>query len=257
MECDISIVIPVYNNEKTILETLKSCINQSCQPKEIVIIDDASMDDTADMIQNWKREYRGEIKLIYHRLETNRGPSFARNFGWNLSSGKYISFLDADDRFEPDKLETIAGIFEENADIILLAHNHRIDDKPEAENRIGISKVSVRALLIKNRFATSSVTLLRSIPERFDETMRYTEDHDLWLRVTGRYEKSFYVEKKLTVIGRRINSQGGQSGSLWKMRKGEMKMYRKYCRYGRKPLLFPLILFSLGKHTIKILKRRT
>jgi len=115
----------------------------------------------------------------------------------------------------------------------------------------------VKDLLLKNLFATPSVTVKCSISERFDESMRYTEDHDLWLRLTQKYDATYLLETVLTIIDRPVRSVGGQSANLWAMRKGEIKMYWKYCKKSIKMILFPLFLvFSLGKHLLKMIKGR-
>ena len=255
MSCNISVIIPVHNGEDTIVRALESCIDQTHLPEEVVVIDDGSTDQTSMLVQRWQKEYAGPVAMIYRRLEENRGPSAARNSGWDISSGKYISFLDADDYFLPKKIEHIYISLKAKPDIILIAHNHSIKNDEECQNNGIIYKLDKKDILIKNRFATPAVTVQRSIPERFDETMRFTEDHDLWLRLTAKYNESYFMEKVLTIVDRPVNSIGGQSGHLWEMRKGEMYMYHKYCKDNGKIMLLPFLLtFSMSKHILKRLK---
>ncbi len=109
--------------------------------------------------------------------------------------------------------------------------------------------------MIKNYFATPTATVKRDILERFDESMLYTEDHDFFLRIISKYNETYYIDTSMTVINRPITSLGGQSASLWEMRKGEIKMYKKYCSEHKKMIFFPLFLFfSLSKHIWKKLR---
>ena len=252
---DFSIVIPVYDSEETIIRALDSCLSQSLLPMEIIIIDDCSMDKSSILVKKWQDAYSGDVSIVYKKLEHNSGPSRARNTGWDIAKGEYVCFLDADDYFMHNKLERVDALLRGQEEIVLLAHDHRTKEVQENKGKSQPAKMRSREILLKNRFATPSVTILRSIPERFDETMRYTEDHDLWLRVTMQYDQSYYLAEMLTIIDRTVNSSGGQSGNLWQMRKGEIGMYRKYCLKHGKIVQFPVWLaFSLLKHSIKLLK---
>jgi glycosyltransferase involved in cell wall biosynthesis len=253
-----SVVIPLHNAEKTIVRALKSCVDQSILPAEVIVVDDRSEDGSREVVERWMEAYRGPVDTVYHKMEKNVGPSAARNRGWKICSGEYVCFLDADDWFLPGKLEAVDAALSDLGGVDLLAHNHRVEGVASRSDESGrVAELKSRDILLKNRFATPSAVVRRSIDERFDETMRYTEDHDLWLRIVMQHEKSYYLDKVLTVTGRQVNSPGGQSGRLWEMRKGEMKMYRKYCLSSGRRMQLPLWwVFSLGKHSVKLLGRR-
>lgn len=252
-----SIVIPVYNAERTIIRALESCIAQEYLPEEIILVDDRGNDNAMKLVTNWIKTYKGKVEIIVYSMPRNSGPSAARNRGWNMAGSDYISFLDADDYFAIDKLKRVHDVLKKNPQIHLLGHAHSI---VEQEQKIMCSdiltQVSVYDILLKNRFATPTVIVKRDIPQRFDDAMSFTEDHDLWLRLTQFYGQTYFLNCVLTIIDRPINSSGGQSGHLWEMRKGEIEMYKKYCHLHNKMYLFPLLtLFSLSKHMLKLLKR--
>ena len=92
----VSVVVPVYNSERYLKDTLQSIYNQDYQPIEVIVVDDGSTDSSAKIAKSFKN-----IRYIY---QTNQGPSAARNTGINTSRGDFISFLDADDLWMPDKL---------------------------------------------------------------------------------------------------------------------------------------------------------
>ncbi|MDQ7055173.1 MAG: glycosyltransferase family A protein [Persephonella sp.] len=100
----ISVVIPVYNGERYIKDAVDSALNQSYENIEVIIINDASTDRTEDIIFQHFGNLLGS-KIIYHRNKTNRERAYSRNKGVELSSGKYIFFLDYDDKWKTDYLK--------------------------------------------------------------------------------------------------------------------------------------------------------
>ncbi|MFV8368812.1 glycosyltransferase family 2 protein [Flavobacterium sp. LB2R40] len=98
----VSIITPSFNSEKFILETMKSILNQTYKNWEMIIVDDCSTDQTVSIIKEISKQ-DNRIKLF--QLETNSGTGIARNTALDKATGKYISFLDADDLWKPQKLE--------------------------------------------------------------------------------------------------------------------------------------------------------
>lgn len=94
----VSIIIPSYNSERYIFETINSVIQQTYLNKEIILVDDGSTDNTIDIVKS-----TGETILIFH--QSNSGPSAARNLGVREASGDFVAFLDSDDIWESTKLE--------------------------------------------------------------------------------------------------------------------------------------------------------
>lgn len=100
MEELVSIIIPVYQAEKFIQETIQTIKNQSYQNWEAIFIDDASKDKSVEILE---KEVSKKIKLI--KLNKNSGPAIARNAGLEQSKGRYICFLDSDDLWDKDKIK--------------------------------------------------------------------------------------------------------------------------------------------------------
>lgn len=100
----VSIVIPTFNRSALLIEALASIEKQTYKDLEVVVIDDASTDDTAEKIA----EFSG-LNIVFHKLEKNIGYIAARNKGIDLASGSYISFLDSDDRMLPDKIDFLVS----------------------------------------------------------------------------------------------------------------------------------------------------
>ncbi len=97
MAVKISLIVPVYNGEKTIEKCINSILNQTYRNIEVIIIDDGSTDNTYEICKNMQNK-DNRIQLI---KQNNKGPSLARNVGIEYAQGKYIQFVDADDWLEP------------------------------------------------------------------------------------------------------------------------------------------------------------
>ena len=98
----VSIIVPSYNKELFIADTLYSVINQTYQHWELLIIDDVSTDGTNDVVNTIKQT---DSRIIFHLNDVNRGANYSRNYGLKIAKGKFIIFLDADDVLEKTCLE--------------------------------------------------------------------------------------------------------------------------------------------------------
>lgn len=100
----ISVVIPSYNRADLIGETLDSIARQTCSVDEIIVVDDGSTDNTAQVM-----ERHADPRIRYHKIE-NGGPEFARSTGIEMANGDWIALLDSDDRWEVEHIERLAGL---------------------------------------------------------------------------------------------------------------------------------------------------
>ncbi len=108
----VSIIVPVYNASKYIASAIEMVSRQTYKDWELILVDDASTDGSADLIQEIINSQKKRIRLI--RKDRNEGAAAARNTGIDASSGRYIAFLDADDIWKEDKLEKQVRFMEEN-----------------------------------------------------------------------------------------------------------------------------------------------
>jgi len=106
----ISIIIPVYNGQSYLAEAIKSILDQTIKEFQIIIVDDGSDDNSADIIKS----FSGPIE--YHYL-TNGGTAAARNFGVQNSKGSFLAFLDQDDLWTENKLEIQLSAFSKNSEL--------------------------------------------------------------------------------------------------------------------------------------------
>jgi glycosyltransferase involved in cell wall biosynthesis len=241
-----SVIIPAYNAENTILNTLISVANQTFHDYELIIINDGSTDETDNVIACFFAE---NSHLTYKYIKTeNKGVSSARNTGWKYSTGDYICFLDSDDIWYKNKLIILNHVLSKyNCDFV--GHLYQVKHFPHNIDSFQLTKVNIITYLQRNLFQTSCVCLRRTIPMRFDETMSYSEDYDLFLKIVKVYN-AYKINIALTQLGRPQLSKGGLSQDRIKMRKGEIKAYTKFCFQNKwfLSLYLVLILWSLIKH---------
>lgn len=112
----ISILIPCYNTEKFISDTLTSVINQSYKNLECIVVDDHSTDTSVEIIEKYCKKFPGKIKLYSN---PGSGACAARNYAFEKSNGDYIQYLDADDLLTPNKIENQIALFTKYGDHII------------------------------------------------------------------------------------------------------------------------------------------
>jgi GT2 family glycosyltransferase len=246
-----SVVIAAYNASGSIRAALQSCLSQTLLPHEIIVVDDASTDNTAEIITG----FSPIVKLI--SFTENKGVSTARNAGWDLASGDYVAFLDSDDSWHPEKLFCINACIQENESPHLISHsfsNKSLDVEKEIPSSAA-KEISFSELLLRNQIQGSCIIVNRTISQRFDEHMRYCEDYDLALRCA--YAKPIvFLQSALSFLSRPQQSKGGLSANKWAMRKGELYLFSKLGKLN--PLLLlciPILcLYSIAKHLFQKLQ---
>ena len=189
----ISVIIPTYNREKYILRAVNSVLNQGFKDFELIIVDDASEDDTQTVIKNIS-----DHRVIYHQLKENRGGSGARNFGIEIARGKYIAFLDSDDEFFPELLDKYISIVEtvtEKTEVIYCYPIVYVEGKSDGTYFCDppFIRGDVYHELLKGWCPNStSLFFVKSEVFKtiglFDENLASLEDFDLWIRISEKYQ---------------------------------------------------------------------
>src|SRR5690625_6791695 len=119
----ISVIMPAYNEERYIAESIQSILNQTFQDFELIIVDDGSTDKTFEIASSFNDP---RVKLY---KQQNSGPAAARNKALSLAKGKYIALQDADDRSKPERLEKQYDFLENNLDYIAVGTDADYIDK--------------------------------------------------------------------------------------------------------------------------------
>lgn len=194
----ISVIIPTYNRGHLILRSINSILNQTYKYFEVLVVDDGSTDDTRKIIENIN-----DKKIRYFRINKNRGGSYARNIGILKASGKYISFQDSDDIYNPYKLENqYKNLVEKNSDldfckICLYVNETNKFIFPNERQEKNIKKGKLEKELCNGNFiSTQSILVKRRIIKQylFDTRFPRLQDYDLILRMIPNLKVSFTNE---------------------------------------------------------------
>ena len=122
----VSVILPVYNVEKYLKQCLDTIVGQTLKEIEILCVDDGSTDDSVQILKEYEQKDH-RIKVLSQK---NAGAGAARNLGLRHASGKYLSFLDSDDFFEPDMLETAYEQAERyQAEMVVFRSNQYLTEK--------------------------------------------------------------------------------------------------------------------------------
>jgi glycosyltransferase involved in cell wall biosynthesis len=181
----VSIVIPTYNRAASLVRALDSVLAQTYPAWEVLIVDDASTDDTAGRIA----PYLGD-RVALHRRPRNGGATAARNAGIALARGAYVAFLDSDDEWLPEKLARQVALFQAGPPDLGLVYAglwQLVDGRPPVAVPPRQRGRVYDALRWRNRIGTASGVMVRRDLLRalggFDERLSACEDWDLWLRI--------------------------------------------------------------------------
>lgn len=179
----VSVIIPSYNYADYVATAVQSVLDQTFADFEVIVVDDGSKDHTAEVIGQFTDK---RVQYIY---QENRGLPAARNTGIKASSGELLAFLDADDRFHPDKLRTQAAFLDENPELGL-TYNSRITFASSGDFlmlRLAPATVTLKDLVLGYPFAPSDVVIRREWVTRiglFDESfVSNSEDLNFHLRL--------------------------------------------------------------------------
>ncbi len=226
----VSVVIPCFGCARTIERAVASVAGQSQRPQEVIVVDDASPDDTAQVLQRLEATYpAGWVRRI--TLRSNLGAASARNAGWDVAAGQYVAFLDADDAWHPDKLALQYALMESEPDLVLTGHGFIQSEKAQANfpplpaatcAAIPRRTVTSWQTLLKNPFITPSIMVRKDAPMRFLPGQRYMEDHLLLMQLALRGAPIQRIELPLACIFKSRYGEAGLSSHMDAMHRAEL-----------------------------------
>lgn len=225
----VSVVVPCYRCTATVERAVASVAAQTWRPHEIILVDDCSGDGTRDALKRIQESMpRGWIRVA--STPQNEGAASARNVGWALASQPYVAFLDADDTWAPEKIETQLGWMTANPDVSITGHACPVfeENRPRTVPSDGalFRRVPSNLMLLSNRFCTSTVIVRRDIGLRFEAGKRYSEDYLLWLKLSLSGHASYRSPLPLAYIHKAAFGAGGLSENVFAMQRGELEVFR-------------------------------
>jgi glycosyltransferase involved in cell wall biosynthesis len=187
----VSVIIPTYNRGKFIGAAVQSVLDQTFQDFEVIVVDDGSTDQTADIVQAFFSE---KVQYVY---QPNCGRSNARNHAIEMAKGRYITFLDSDDLYLPNKLALQIDYMDAHPEIgMVYTSAHCIDEngvRTKDEYKATISGWIYKhiAFFVPVTITLPTVMVRKEVFDKvggFDESMARFEDTDMWRRISKYYQ---------------------------------------------------------------------
>lgn len=268
----VSVIIPTHNRAEFLRAAIRSVLGQTFQDFEIIVIDDASRDQTSEIVHSFADE---RIKYIYNQV--NKGEGGSRNIGLMHASGDLIALLDDDDEWLPEKLELQVSLLENSPSktgVVYTGH-HRID-RTTGKQRDQLNPTKrgdiLADLCAENWLVPSSLLLRKECFRKagwFEEGVSFGADYDVWLRIAKDFDFD-YIKQPLVkyyvhgsnitanheVVIKGLENQLEKYASLWaSTNKGRSQRYLSlgvlYCytgnmQKGRAALLKAIRLYPLS-----------
>lgn len=190
----ISIITPTYNCAKFIGFTIESVMKQTYENWEMIIVDDASTDNTEEIVKKYN-----DKRIKYVKLEKNSGAAVARNTAMELAKGKYMAFLDSDDMWKEEKLEKQINFMKEHNYNITCTSYEKIDEEGKKLNKIlkPKEKADYNRILLDCPVGNSTVIYNVEALGKFEvPNIRKGNDDALWLKMLKK-EKYIYGLKEV------------------------------------------------------------
>jgi len=204
----VSVIIPTYNTEKNLLKkTLDSVLSQDYNELEIIVVDDGSKEPFAGLNKEYKDPH-----IVWHKLNKNRGPAYARNVGVDIAKGELIAFLDAGDYWDKTKIRKQVKLYKSLSTpaVIYCGAKFKLENKkrvllPQHKGYV------FKELLVKNIVIGSCSSVL--LPKKmfwevggFYVEKDIPEDWDLWVKLSKKYPFD-YIKEPLVIILKNPNSR--------------------------------------------------
>lgn len=181
----ISVVLPVLNGERYLAQAIESCLSQTHQNLQLIIVDDGSIDRTPEIIKSYQKK---DLRVESVRHDVNRKIPAALNTGFSRARGEFWTWTSADNFYRPPALERMAAFFEKNPSASFVYADYTIIN---AESKILRTVAAFPASVLPFKNTVGPCFLYkRAVAERvgsYDESICGVEDYDFWLRVSASF----------------------------------------------------------------------
>ncbi len=229
----VDIIIPAFNAARYLPAAIESVVEQTFEDWRILLVDDGSTDNTAEVISPFRERLGPKMKYI---PQSNGGLPAARNTAIRNSSAEFLALLDADDVWLPNRLFESLKCFKDRPQVgLAYGRTSRIDHEGElidtwrGNDKWVEGNIAPYIYMFEVQLPCPTMTFRRKCIEEvgyFDETMRATEDRDLWFRIAQQYEVAFAPE----VIALYRISQNSMSADPERMLKAQLRFVQKHYR---------------------------
>ncbi len=213
----VSIVIPTYNRQEFLKESIESVLDQTYKNIELIIVDDGSIDNTKAVVENYLSDSR--IKYIY---QTNMGISFARNNGIKFSKGEYLMFLDDDDIYFPYAVEKLLNFLKKQPDNVKLIYGDIIyfhgNNKTFIREKNVLSKPELFVnYIVGSNFTTPGQMIIKSQAIKdvgmYDVNFKNSADYELWTKIIYKYDIA-KIDIPITLYRKHDAQQTSKKGNI-------------------------------------------
>jgi glycosyltransferase involved in cell wall biosynthesis len=243
----VSVIVPTHNRALALCRAVDSILNQTFRDLEVLIIDDASTDHTADFVADC-----GDNRVRYFRHDQNRGEGASRNTGLLVARGEYIAFLDDDDVWLADKLAKQVALLDGCAAQVGGIYTGYFRVELESGKKIATVLPQergdvLRALCGGNCIGGPSVVLLRRScfdrAGRFDEDVVFGLDYDMWIRIAHHYRFEF-IREPLVLYSVHNNRLSANNETMLRGKEAQLARYGAY--FASDPRAFSRYWVTLG-----------
>lgn len=215
VEVEVSVITPVYNAEEFLAETIESVLEQTYKSFEFLLIDDCSTDTSADIVKAYAKK---DSRVRYIKLAENSGAAVARNKGLEEAQGRFIAFVDSDDKWYPEKLEKQLNYMKTENKAFTYTKYERISEEGEFLGAPDFpSRLNYSGLLKNTAIACSTVVIDRDVIGDFRMPLvRKGQDTATWLKILKTHDYAYLVDEVL-------NQYRSRAGSLSSDKFGALK----------------------------------
>ena len=213
----VSVIIPTYNRAAMIGRAIESVLHQTHHDFELIVVDDASTDDTEAVIRSYP-----DSRILYLRHSENRGGSAARNTGIEAARGQYIAFLDSDDEWLPDKLTHQLALLREASKQVGLVYSAFVEVYPDGRTRRHKDVPGATSVGFPSRWLLRN-SVFQTVAG-FDERMPALQDAEISLRIGQR----FSMLRDPRVVMKYHVTSGSICQKAENLQKGAAKLIERY-----------------------------
>ena len=195
----VSVIMPLYNSEKFVLDAIESVLLQTYQKWELIVVDDCSTDNSAKLISGILDK---DSRVRFVQFEKNMGPAQARNAALELARGRFFAFLDSDDIWHAKKIETQVRFMLKKGAPISFTSYELIDEDNSLKNHVvrSIDRID-QVVYLKNTIIGFSTSMIDTAIVGSDFRMkdiRTRQDASLWITLLGRGFTAYGIDEILT-----------------------------------------------------------
>lgn len=193
----VSVILPVYNSDKYLSESINSILNQTYKNFELIVVNDGSIDTSGNIILSFK-----DSRIIYLKNDSNRGIAFSTNRAFDIAKGKYIAGADSDDIYLENRLEVQLNFMEENSDIDISGAGYIAFGANEYQFSASYNNEQIRSyflwgMLIANPCFMIKRSFLDKHNLRYNESIYASQDYEFYERIASSTQAKFSVIKNV------------------------------------------------------------